>query len=227
MKKQLSCLALAALLAVGLAATAHAQANAGQNFSAVTLIRFTRSAPTVSPPVMAYQDSITLAVKDTVRTNNINTDGWDWSAVNVAGATVPPRAVALVAFWVPTNYASCSAGDSIYYLLEPSFDGGQTYISTASSSIAGFPTVAVGNFAIQRGGTLSDGVTVAAGAHNGTCYTGYLIADYDTSPTSALQSYAVWGLRDFRLKIIGDTTANGAIGAIKGAVYPISTKTFR
>jgi hypothetical protein len=231
MKKHLSSLALAALCVAAFAGIANAQANLGQNFSGMQPLRFTRSAPTVAPSSMVYQDSITvLAMADSIRTSNINTDGWDWATMSGNAASTAPKSIARVVFWVPLNYGQCCGADSLYYVIEPSFDGGQTYVSNGCNPslglISGFPNPVLGNYALQTTGVFPGAGIYAAGAHNGQYYQGMLVVDNDTAVTTSIGSYNVWGVRDFRLKIFGDATGV-PLGVIKGAVYPITTRAIR
>ena len=227
-KKHLLALALLAVLVPSLA---FAQANLGENFSNVKNLRFTRSAPTVAAASMAYQDSVTiLSFADSIRTDNINTDGWDWSFSNVGTTALPPKAIAQVVFYVPTNYNLIAGDDTLYYCVEPSFDGGQTYVSNTCGAGTGNgqTAAALGNIAIYSNGypTAQPVASVAAGSHLGVKYVGWLIMDNDTAPTNALLSYQVWGLRDFRLKILGGS-GGVPIGTLRGSVYPISTRAVR
>lgn len=209
------------------ASASWAQSQAGASFGATIPLRFTRTAPTATP---TWQDSITITgTADTIRTSNINTDGWDWTSSLVATTTAGSvRPVAWVAFWVPSNattgYQNTTPGDSLTYVVEPSFDGGLTYVCN-SSSYASLGALGMahgfGNFALKQG----FGANAAAGTHLGTGYRGALIYDPDTQLTPVRALYEIAPYRDFRLKIFG--TSSGVVGTIRGAVYPLVNRTVR
>lgn len=211
---------LALMALVACAGIASAQANLGENYSGQRAISFTRSAPTTTPWYSAtWQDTVTIASSaDSVRTSNINTDGWDWSSTIMNGTA--QRAVATVLLWVPPGSTATCAGDTIYYAIEPSFDGGATYAINGSSMPAAVgAAVSIGNYAV---------IGNALGSYAGTggvYYRGFITLDLDTGMAAAgNQAYMVQGFRDFRLKLFGDAAQ---IGALRGAVYPITSKFVR
>lgn len=201
---------------------AHAQTVGGASFDKSYHLRFTRSAPSVAAASMTYQDTITFAGSaDTVRTSNINTDGWDWSSAN---GTTSPRAIAEVAFWIPPSNPITSYGDTINFVIEPSFDGGKTYVSNLHSwTTLGSAGVAqaVGNYALKNGalGGTNAYNSVAANGHYGTVYRGLLMWSPNAVMTSVQTMYYLYGIRDFRLKIFG---GNAVIGAAQAYVYPLT-----
>lgn len=209
-------LALVALVAC--AGIASAQANLGENYSASKTFRLTRSAPTTNPWYTAtWSDTMTIASSaDTVRTENINTDGWDWLSTLSTGAT-SPRAVAFVEFYTPPGTTATCAGDTLYYAVEPSFDGGQTYIINGSAMpVAVGSSAGVGNYA-----NITNPLLTYTGT-GGVLYRGMLVIDVDSALLSTgNQQYFVQGYRDFRLKIFGDAAQ---VGPIRCAVYPVTAK---
>lgn len=209
-------LALVALVAC--AGVASAQANLGDNFAGQIPLKFTRTAPSAVTYgyQMTYTDSVSIgAFADSVRTSNINTDGWDWSGFNAMASATVVRPIADVVFYIPNAYTNGAVGDTIYYVVEPSFDGGQTYISSGCGAGTGngFPTPGLGNFAVAT--TELPGV-----------YRGHLAADMDGSHTLASNQYYVWGYRDFRLKLFGDSSG-AVIGPVRAVVYPVTSKFVR
>ena len=222
MKQHRLSVALVALAIAILAPIANAQATGGNSFEKSFQIRFTRSAPSVAAASMTYQDSITFASSaDTVRTSNINTDGWDWSSAN---GTTAVRAIAEIAFYIPSAYPITSYGDTINFVIEPSFDGGKTYVSNLHTwttiGTAGLGQ-AVGNYALKNGalGGTNAYNSVAANGHYGTVYRGLLMWSPNAVMTSVQTMYYLYGIRDFRLKIFG---GNAAIGAVRAYVYPLT-----
>lgn len=160
-------------------------------------------------------DSITFVGVDTVRTSNISTRNWDMGTTYGAGAaTTAAHAVATVTFWTPNG--SALVGDSLLFVVEPSFDGGVTYQQNGLSVLnLGLATASIGNCAVLS--AISGGVTY---------YRGYIIVDPDQNPGSvgtAPTNNDVRGFNDFRLKIFSDTSSGAAtaIGSVYCRVDPI------
>lgn len=207
----------AALLS--LASAAFAQVSSGLSFGEQK-IQLTRSAPSVSPASMIYVDSLTFAPGDTVRTAAISTDGWDFAGSSVATTGTAVRFVAAIYFYGNKNGTNYALGDTITYVVEPSMDDGQTFISTFTGLLDN-GAHALGNCAVR--------ISQSGTAYNGAepiLYRGFITYDFDTAPAPA--GSANWQpifLRKFRLKLYGD--AVGHIGSVRCKIVPLTQKIVR
>lgn len=196
-----------------------AATNYGNNFGGPGAFpahpQWTRGAGATS--ANAYQDTITLiGIADTVRTSNISTDGWDFSnTLGANAASFVAHMVATVRFFVPpgTLAADSTGTDSIYFAIEPSFDGGKTYVN-CTSGVKDLGGQAFGNCA-----ALIHPLSGVAAGTGGLEYVGALIVDLDT-----ISEKNVFGLHDFRLKVFSDVVSNGRIGPLQWRVDPVSPR---
>lgn len=130
---------------------------------------------------------------DTTRTSKITTRDWNWSAWvgkgEIATAALP---IAKIVFQATT---SNWAGDSIYFAVEPSHDGGTSYAITPGL-LGGVvaQTAALGNCAV-----LIPAAQVAPAQ-----WIGYLVIDRDALPSTPAPNNNLNLVPDFRLKVYGD-----------------------
>ena len=205
MKQFLSFLALVVALMV-CASTAFAQANTGDNFrNDPQSIQWLNRAGT------AYVDTITILSADTLRTANINTDGWDWSQAGgqAASAYVPTNLAKIVFFSSIAQTNANLVGDSLYFAIEPSYDGGKTYVPWTYQ-----PAVPLGTFAGAVGNcALQSNAMEDASPHS---YEGYLAFDKDNTSLVPAPHNNLYGIRDFRLLVHGDVSSTAqAFGGCK------------
>lgn len=147
---------------------------------------------------------------DTTRTGDISTRDWDWETLmnGMAPGTSSPWAVAKIVFESnDTNWA----GDSIYFVVEPSVDGGTTYAS--------YPGLLGGNMAI----TSSIGNTAVLTPTTQTTpaqWVGYLCYDRDSmTPTP---NNNLLGVLNFRLKVFGDVSGTTpTYNGLTCTIYPL------
>lgn len=193
--------------------------------------KLTRTAPSSQSTSARWSDTMTavdsatiVGVADSLRSGNVNTDGWDWTEVlggKSTGST--PIVVAKVTLFVPpgTAMAESIGVDTLNFFVEPSFDGGNTYVidgrNYVQTATALPQAAAIGNIL-----TLSHPSPVPSGGSTGGVeYTGFLLIDNDTQP-SATGATNMVGIHDFRLKIFGDYGSNGRVGPLSIRIDPIN-----
>lgn len=172
---------------------------------------------TPTPPT-SFQDTITVvSAADSIRTSNIDTRSWDWGIVRSTAAATSPVAVAKIEVWVDPGATAYVNGDSLNFVVEPSFDGGNSYCVNPYAKALAMGASLLGNCIVM---TTQNAVGTYTGT-GGAWGSGYIVVDPDGGPiASTTANFYPYLLRDFRLKIFGDA---GAIGPIHVRVTPLRT----
>lgn len=166
----------------------------------------------------SFQDTITIvSAADSVRTSNIDARNWDWGILKSSSVSSSPMAVAKIEVWSdPGNSSTLNNGDSLNFVIEPSFDGGVTYIPNNQAKALAMGASLTGNCVVMA---FQNGAGV--GGANGCYGSGFLCVDQDAAPiASTTANFYPTLLRDFRLKVFGDA---GAIGPIHIQIIPLRT----
>ena len=135
---------------------------------------------------------------DTVRTASVSTKHWLW---NSSAAITSQTLGSFVVTGAPGTASGASGADSIYFAIEGSWDGGQTWVTHYGSMLQGLGTLGVGNCAAAGG--------IAGTTSAPRVYVGRLFSDADTQTGGFPLN--LWGATNVRAKVI----ASGA--AIVGA----------
>lgn len=170
-------------------------------------------------PVKVYWEGGSLTTDltdetDSTRTLNISTRDWDWGTLNSGTAT--GTAVINIAKIVFEANTTNWAGDSIYFAIEPSTDGGTTF-----APYQGLIGQLSNNWTATRGNCA---LLVPYQQSTPAQWVGYLVYDRDGEANSSgvTPNNNLFGVNDFRLKVYGDVAGTSpTYTGMTCTIYPL------